>query len=118
VDSFYKALYYQKRSEVWKKRKKRRVFNEEFKREAIELTEKIGVSQVKKELDIDESTLRAWRKKAQNSDSGTSGGKKSYSELEQENRRLTRENGYLKEINKVLKKSTAIFSNDQLGNLK
>ena len=43
---------------------------------------------------------------------------KSYAELQKEIRRLTRENGYLKEINRVLKKSTAIFSRDLMGGLK
>jgi len=42
----------------------------------------------------------------------------SYDQLEREVGRLQKENGYLKEINKVLKKSTAIFSSDHLGGLK
>ena len=41
-----------------------------------------------------------------------------YSDLEKEVRRLKKENGYLKEINKVLKKSTAIFSAEHMGGLK
>lgn len=101
-----------------KKRRKRRAFTEEFKREAVELTEKIGISQAERELGINESTFRAWKKKVRGSVSESPSGKPSYSDLEKENRRLVRENGYLKEINKVLKKSTAIFSSEQLENLK
>jgi transposase-like protein len=100
------------------KRRDRRFFNEEFKREAVELIDKIGMLQAEKELDIGESTLRAWKKKFKESASEPGKGKKSYQDLEKENRRLEKEIGYLKEINKVLKKSTAIFSNDQLGSLK
>lgn len=101
-----------------KKRRKRRSFTDEFKREAVELIGKIGISEAERELGIGNSTLREWKKKIHGANSKEPGGKKSYSELEKENRRLAREIGYLKEINQVLKKSTAIFSNDQLGNLK
>jgi transposase len=101
-----------------KKRRKKRIFTEEFKREAVELIDKIGIPKAEQELDIGNSTLRTWRKKFQNPESKTLSGKKSYSELEKEIRRLSKENGYLKEINKVLKKSTAIFSSDQMGGLK
>lgn len=101
-----------------KKRRKRRIFTEEFKREAVELVEKIGISKAEKELDIGNSVLRSWRKKFQNPEDLSVNGKKSYSDLEKEIRRLTRELGYMKEINKVLKKSTAIFSKDHMGGLK
>jgi len=101
-----------------KKRRQRRTFTEEFKREAIELVDKIGVSRAEKELDIGNSVLRGWKKKLQNPEAKPSLNKKSYADLEKENRRLAKENGYLKEINKVLKKSTAIFSSDQMGGLK
>ncbi len=40
--------------------------------------------------------------------------KKSYRELEKENKRLKKELGWMEEINTVLKKSTAIFSSDQI----
>lgn len=101
-----------------KTRRKRRKFTEEFKQEAVELIEKIGISRASAELDIEGSVLRSWRSKYRETETKVSSGKKSYSELEKENRRLAKENGYLKEINKVLKKSTAIFSNDQMGGLK
>lgn len=98
-----------------KQRRERRSFSDEFKTEAVELIEKIGISRAGKELDVDTTTLRAWRKKSQTTSNPE---KKSYADLEREVRRLSKENGYLIEINKVLKKSTAIFSSDQMGNLK
>ena len=101
-----------------KKRRKRRIFTEEFKREAVELVEKIGISKAEKELDIGNAVLRGWKKKIQNPEINIPSGKKSYTDLEKENRRLAKENGYLKEINKVLKKSTAIFSSDHMDGLK
>ena len=101
-----------------KKRRQRRIFTEEFKREAVELVDKIGISKAEKELDIGNSVLRGWQKKYHSLEAKAPSGKKSYADLEKENRRLAKENGYLKEINKVLKKSTAIFSNDHLGGLK
>ena len=101
-----------------KKKRKRRLFTDEFKRETVELINKIGIRKAGAELDIGSSTLRVWKRKFENPESPVSSGKKSYSELEREIRRLSKENGYLKEINKVLKKSTAIFSSDHLGGLK
>jgi len=53
-----------------------------------------------------------------NPQSKPSEGQKSYQQLAKENRRMAKEIGYLKEINKVLKKSTAIFSRDHMGDLK
>lgn len=99
-----------------KQRRPRRKFTEEFKREAVELSRKMGITKASEELDVDGATLRNWRLKEESK--GSPKGKKSYAELERENRKLTKENGYLKEINKVLKKSTAIFSSDHMGGSK
>ena len=101
-----------------KSRRPKRKFTEEFKLEAVELAKKIGNVQAGKELDLNESLIRTWKKKFENSSIDIKTDKKSYADLERENRRLSKENGYLKEINKVLKKSTAIFSSDQMGGLK
>lgn len=89
---------------------KKRQYSDEFKAEAIELAERIGVPKTSKELGINQANINRWR----NQRNGKfSSGSKSSAELEKENRRLQKENGYLKKINEVLKKSTAIFSNDQ-----
>ena len=103
-------------------KKLRKRHSEEFKLEAIELAKRIGVMKAANELEVHETSVRGWIKKldgpaaAFNTTSQLS--KKSYSELEKENKRLLKELGYMKEINRVLKKSTAIFSNDHMGNLK
>ena len=44
--------------------------------------------------------------------------KPTYEELEKEVRQLKKELGYVEEINRVLKKSTAIFSNKEMGGLR
>lgn len=101
-----------------KSRRPKRKFTDEFRLEAVELAKKIGNVQAGKELDLHESLIRQWKKKFEKSSTESKSDKKSYADLERENRRLAKEIGYLKEINKVLKKSTAIFSNDQMGGLK
>lgn len=98
------------------RRRTRRQFSDEFKLEAVQLIEKIGLSGASRELDVGVTTLRSWRIKLSRGDDHK--GEKTYADLEKENRRLLKELGYLKEINKVLKKSTAIFCNDHMENLK
>ena len=100
------------------KNKKRQKYSLEFKKEAVELSNKIGPKQAAEQLGVNSSSLANWRSKFSEEDKATSNDKPSYEELERENRRLKREIGYIEEINKVLKKSTAIFSNTHLKNLK
>jgi len=78
-----------------KKRRKRRIFTSEFKAEATELIGKIGIAKASKELDVDQGTIRAWRKRAQNPEFSGADGEKSYAELKRENRRLPKELGYI-----------------------
>ena len=99
-----------------KVKKVKRKFSEEFRKEAVELAKKVGNSQAARDLGLNESQIRQWKNKLNTSNVLVEG--KSYSDLEKENKRLSKELYYLKEINKVLKKSTAIFSVDQLGDLK
>ena len=96
----------------------KRQFSLEFKKEAVELAKKVGNSQAASDLGINESQIRQWKTKFHPTYPKLSLEGKSYSDLEKEVRRLSKENGYLKEINQVLKKSTAIFSVDQLGDFK
>ena len=99
-----------------KTRRAKRQFTDEFKNEAIELAKKVGNSQAARDLGLYETQIRQW--KAKSGASAGSAGPKSYADLERENKQLSKELSYLKEINKVLKKSTAIFSVDQLENFK
>ena len=105
-------------SEDGKTRRPKRQFTDEFKREAVALYERIGGSKAAAELDLSAAQIRQWRKKFNPDLSAPQPGQKTYAELEKEIRRLNKENGYLKEINKVLKKSTAIFSQDHVGGSK
>lgn len=105
-------------SENGKTRRPKRQFTDEFKREAISLYERIGGAKAAAELDLNAAQIRQWRKKFSPDQAATQSGQKTYAELEKENRRLNKEIGYLKEINKVLKKSTAIFSQDHMGGSK
>lgn len=96
--------------------KRNRKYSEEFKTEAIELASKVGNSEAGRQLGINEAQIRAWKSqlKLKSIDSN----KKSYEELEKENKKLQKELNYMKEINKVLKKSTAILSQEIMENLK
>ena len=90
-------------------------YNREFKLEAIKLAESVGVTKASEELGVSKKSLQNWLNGKSLGDSKTTSKSSSVSELEAENRRLKKENKNLKIINEVLKKSTAIFSKDQIG---
>lgn len=103
-------------------RKQRKTFSKEFKTDAVNRSCRVGIRQTCLDLEIGESTLQRWRK-----ENGVAVSKESsilpengptYKELESENIRLKKELSYVSEINRILKKSTAIFLTDQMGFLK
>lgn len=96
------------------KKKPNKTYSDEFKEEAVALSYKEGLSEAARKLGISTSTLGTWRKN-QRADRSK---KPTYDELEKEVRRLKKELGYIEEINKVLKKSTAIFSSSLMGGFK
>ena len=89
---------------------KKKVYTKEFKLQAVERAKAVGNSKTSDELGVSIASLSAWRRMLDPSKADNS--KPSYEELQKEVKRLKRELGYVEEINKVLKKSTAIFSND------
>lgn len=89
-------------------------YSDEFKAEAVAKCLEIGVKQTSKELGVSTQSLNLWVRMSK-ADGSRVSGKPSYEELEKENRKLKRELGYVGEINKILKKSTAIFSASELG---
>ncbi len=95
-------------------------YSEEFKLEAVKLSDEVGPKQAAQDLGIGFSTLNNWRSRIKETGtvSKSSDIKKSYEDLEKENRKLKKELGYMKQINDVLKKSTAIFSSNQIGDTK
>jgi len=98
-------------------KKKNKQYSAEFKSEAVAKCLKIGIKQTCEELGLKDSTLRGWLAKSEKCDSKGKE-KPSYHDLEKEVRRLRKELGYVSEINKVLKKSTAIFSSHEMGGLR
>ena len=98
------------------KKKSKPTFSLEFKAEAARKCLEIGINKTSLELGVSPSALRNWCLKG-NSEA-CSKDKPSYQTLEAENLRLKKELGYVSEINKILKKSTAIFSANEMGGLR
>ena len=96
-------------------RRERRAFSAEFKAEAVRLVaarraEGATVTQVGRELDVRPDQLRAWAR-AQRGDAGTGtaiGGET----MEQENRRLRRENAVLRQEQAFAKKVAVYFARE------
>ncbi len=95
----------------------RKNYSTEFKAEAVELSKKVGNSKAAADLDVAEDTLRRWVKLSSVApDKATE--VRLAADIEAENRKLKKEIEYLRKINDVLKKSTAIFSKDLIGDSK
>ena len=95
------------------KERKRRSFTTEFKREAVRLCE-VGdrnIGQVAKDLDLGETALREWVKRA-----AVDAGKGPVGALTTEEReeltRLRRENKRLQMEREILKKAAAFFAKE------
>jgi transposase len=89
----------------------RRRYTAEFKAEAVRLLAASGkpAAQIARELGINEQTLHSWQQKARAADGA--GVVPNRLTVEEENRRLRRENARLKEERDILKKATAYFAN-------
>jgi transposase len=103
------------------RRRGRKGYSEEFRREAVRLADSEAskpLSQIARELGINPETLRIWREKSQGltpelkqvETARPSRG--AIASLEEENRRLKRENARLLEEREILKKATAFFAKD------
>lgn len=93
-----------------KSTKARRRFSSEFKAEALRLVASgaAPVRQIAQELGVHVETLRLWRRQAERA--APAGSATSRAVLEEENRRLRRENARLREAREILKKATAFFA--------
>lgn len=87
-----------------------RSYTTEFKRDAISLSERDGVSVVAKRLGINENVLYRWRKESREQGSEAFRGKGVMTRELAELAALRRENASLKEDNVILKKALTIFS--------
>jgi transposase len=87
-------------------------YSEEFRREAVRLVESgTPLKQVARDLGVDAVTLRGWRRQlGRPAAPPKSAGRVPL--LEEENRRLRRENARLLEEREILKKATAFFAKD------
>ena len=94
-----------------KKRGARRRFDEQFRREAVRLAESgtMPITDVARRLGIHVETLRIWRRQARATGDGAETAA-TVPSLEEENRRLRRENARLLEEREILKKATAFFA--------
>ena len=100
-------------------RGKQRGFDEAFKREAVRLAESrtMPITEVARQLGVHVETIRTWRRTAQRERERAHGGSggadpAAVPSLEEENRRLRRENAQLLEEREILKKATAFFARD------
>ncbi len=84
----------------------RHIFTAEFKREALQLMQREGLSQaeVARRLDIDPSTLRKWQRQLESQGEQAFPGEGQQTAIEEENRRLREENARLKMERDILKK--------------
>lgn len=90
--------------------RERRTFTEEFKREAVRLTETSGrtIAQVSDDLGIGLSTLTRWKRRYRDADllSGP------HEDTARELARLRKENELLRQERDLLKKATAFFARE------
>ncbi len=94
-----------------KKKRRRRKFSKEFKADAVELLRKSGrsIPEVARDLDLTESSLRAWVKQAE-IDAGRGPAGALTSEERDELRTLRREVKVLRMERDFLKKTSAYFA--------
>ena len=96
-----------------KKKRPRRKFTREFKADAVELVRKSGksIGEVARDLDLTESSLRAWVKQAE-IDAGRGPAGALTSEEREELRTLRREVKVLRMERDFLKKTSAYFARE------
>ena len=97
-----------------KKKRGRTAYAEEFRREAVRLVARQPdqLTQIARDLDVHPETLRSWVERAQVRPEGPIVSPSRVLTLEEENRRLRRENERLTEERDILKKATAFFARD------
>jgi transposase len=88
-------------------RRPRKIYTREFKLNAIRLTTEGGVSvaQAARDLGLNENTLHSWRKQLSKDPQHAFPGKGYLKPLEEENRRLRRDNLKLQQENTFLKRA-------------
>ncbi len=101
------------REDVSMTKRKRRTFTEAQKADAVRLVRQVGsISQVARELDVTETSLRVWVRKAESEAAGESTEPATADEKE-ELKRLRRRVRTLEMERDFLKKAAAFFARDQ-----
>jgi transposase len=92
--------------------KKRKTYDRQFKQDAVNLVISGGrkVSEVARDLGIEENTLHRWKRELSADGAGAFPGKGHGTSLEEENRQLRRELEQAIEDRDILKKALAFFS--------
>jgi transposase len=93
-----------------------RKYTAEFKQRAVQLWRESGTTyaEVARGLGIDESTLRGWVKKADAAGAAGGGEPAGPFQMEEELKRLRRENAQLRRDNEILLKASAFFASRNL----
>ena len=83
-----------------------KTYGEEFKREAEELAQEIGVRRASEKLSVSEKTLYGWRRAAERKAAGPM----SVEAAEAKLRQLEKENDELRRANEILKKAMGLLA--------
>jgi transposase len=97
------------------KKRTRRVFSKEFKKEAVKMVTEggRGISETARNLDVHPNTLSKWIRQFKEDKERAFPGKGNLLPLDEENRQLKRELKSVQEERDILKKVVAIFSKPQ-----
>ena len=103
-----------KSAPVEKRPSGRRTYTSQFKREAVELVEREGLSvaEAARRLGVDQTLLRSWKMKFQEQGDQAFPGAGQRTAIEEEVRQLREENARLKMERDILKKATAFFARE------
>jgi transposase len=89
---------------------KRKKYTPEFKREAVKLMSEVSMAQVSRDLGVDYSVLRRWKKEYEANGDQAFPGKGRMQASDEAIRRLQRELDVVRMERDILKKAVAIFS--------
>ena len=91
------------------RKKERRKYSEEYKKEALELSKKLGISGASRKLEVSLSNLQRWKSQKDTPVEKS----QDVVKLQSEVRRLKKELSEEKAIVQMLKKATAFFSKER-----
>jgi transposase-like protein len=92
-------------------KKSNRTYTVEFKQQAVVLSDRVGIAKAGEQLGINPVNIKRWKAAGSVHPSPS---KMERILLEEENRRLLKENRELKDVNHILKRAAAFFSQDHL----